>query len=150
MATMFGVDEASIRNWEMNTYQPTRRKRIIQLAVDSVQIDHLHASICSFSLSLTLSSRCRALPIYHLEIKAFRPPYPRRWSGKQASAVKPRTVGEHVRRKRLQQHVFQADLAKLFGVDIGSVRNGEQGIHQPAEAYMPRIMAWLGYDPRSY
>jgi hypothetical protein len=25
LATMFGVDEASIRNWEKNTYQPIER-----------------------------------------------------------------------------------------------------------------------------
>ena len=88
------------------------------------------------------------MPIYHLEIKALRPPYPCRWSGKQAVAIKPSTVGEHVKRKRLQHHLFQVDLAKLFGVDIGSVRNWEQGVHQPAGASMPRIIAWLGYDPR--
>lgn len=58
------------------------------------------------------------------------------------------TVGEHVKRKRLQQHLFQKDLAKLFGVDLGSVRNWEQGIFQPAETSMPAIVKWLGYDPR--
>jgi transcriptional regulator with XRE-family HTH domain len=55
-----------------------------------------------------------------------------------------------VKRKRLQQHLFQADLAKLLGVDIGSVRNWEQGNFQPAETFMPRIIAWLGYDPTRY
>ncbi|MGA2140658.1 MAG: hypothetical protein ABSH14_17540 [Verrucomicrobiia bacterium] len=59
----------------------------------------------------------------------------------------PNTIGEHVRRRRLQLHLFQADLAKLFGVDLGSVRNWEQGIFQPADTSMPRIIAWLGYDP---
>ena len=33
------------------------------------------------------------------------------------------SIGQHIRRRRLQLHLFQADLAKLFGVDIASVRN---------------------------
>jgi DNA-binding transcriptional regulator YiaG len=68
---------------------------------------------------------------------------------KQASPVEPKTLGEHVRRRRLQLHLFQADLAKLFGVDIASVRNWEQGVFEPAKAIEPRIIAWLGYDPKS-
>jgi Helix-turn-helix len=96
----------------------------------------------------TARTPCRALPIYHLEIRVLRPPYPRRWRGKQAIAIKLRTVEEHIKRKRLQQHLFQADLAKLFGVLLGSVRNWEQGIFQPAETSMPRIIEFLGYDPQ--
>lgn len=42
---------------------------------------------------------------------------------KQAVAVKPKTIGEHLKHKRLQQYLFQADLAKLLGVDIDSVRH---------------------------
>jgi DNA-binding transcriptional regulator YiaG len=69
---------------------------------------------------------------------------------KQGLAAEPRTIGEHVKRKRLQKHLFQADLAKVIGVDVGSVRNWEQGVHKPAEASMPRIIAWLGYNPSSF
>ena len=63
-------------------------------------------------------------------------------------STKPNTVGEHIRRRRLQLHLFQADLAKLLRVDIGTIRNWEQGVYQPAESLMPRIIVWLGYDPR--
>ncbi len=34
-------------------------------------------------------------------------------------------------------------MALTVEVDIGSVRNWEQGIFQPAETSMPRIIAWL-------
>ena len=61
---------------------------------------------------------------------------------------KPNTIGEHIRRRRLQLHLFQADLAKLFGVDIGTIRNWEQGVYQPVESLMPCVIVWLGYDPR--
>ena len=61
---------------------------------------------------------------------------------------KPNTIGEHIRRRRLQLHLFQADLAKLFGVDIASIRNWEQGIYQPAEILLPRVIDWLKYDLR--
>jgi DNA-binding XRE family transcriptional regulator len=60
----------------------------------------------------------------------------------------PKTIGEHLKRRRLELHPFQADLAKMFGVDPMSIVNWEKNTYQPAERLMPAIVKWLGYDPR--
>ena len=62
--------------------------------------------------------------------------------------VEPITIGEHLKRRRLQLHILQIEAAKQLGVHLGSIQNWEQGLFQPAEASIPRIIAWLGYDPR--
>ena len=67
---------------------------------------------------------------------------------KQASVAEPKTIGEHIRRCRLQLHLFQADLARLLGVDIASVRNWEQGVFEPAKTVESLLIGWLGYNPR--
>ncbi|MGD0061209.1 MAG: helix-turn-helix domain-containing protein [Verrucomicrobiia bacterium] len=66
---------------------------------------------------------------------------------KQASPVEPKTVGEHVRRRRLQLHLFQSDLATVFGVDVVTIGGWEKNSQQPAKRFMPRIVNRLGYDP---
>jgi len=45
--------------------------------------------------------------------------------------------------------MFQADLAKHLGVDRISVQNWERNVYSPAKTIIPRIIAWLGYDPNA-
>jgi DNA-binding XRE family transcriptional regulator len=44
-------------------------------------------------------------------------------------------------------HIFQDELAKHLGVDRASVQNWERNVYSPTNAIMPKIIAWLGYDP---
>ena len=62
--------------------------------------------------------------------------------------TEPKTIGEHLKRRRLELHLFQTDLAKMFDVDEASIRNWEKNTYQPTERLMPDIVKWLGYDPR--
>ena len=59
-----------------------------------------------------------------------------------------KTLGEHVKRRRLERHLFQAQLAKLLGVDRVSVQNWERGIYEPNAQAIPKVIDFLGYDPR--
>jgi DNA-binding transcriptional regulator YiaG len=52
------------------------------------------------------------------------------------------------KRRRLELHLFQSDLAKMFAVDEASIRNWEKNTYQPAKRYMEGVVKWLGYDPR--
>ena len=74
--------------------------------------------------------------------------YPYRWKCTQVIPTEPRAVGEHIKRRRLELHVFQSDLAKIIGVDVQSIRNWEKNTYQPIERLMPAIDKWLGYDTR--
>src|SRR5262245_56674058 len=88
-----------------------------------------------------------ALPFCYQRIEAVRCPHPHRWKCTQVVPAEPKTIGEHIKRRRLQLHLMQSDLAKLFGVHKCSIQNRERGIHQPTGWLIPRIIAWLGYEP---
>ena len=83
-----------------------------------------------------------------MHLKAALRPYPYRWKCTQVIPTEPRTVGEHLKRRRLELHLFQSELAMMFGVDEASIRNWEKSTYQPAERLMTGIVKWLGYDPR--
>jgi len=58
-----------------------------------------------------------------------------------------KTIGGHLRKKRLDLKLFQKDVAKLFGVTTSSVTNREKNRDIPALRFLPKIIAFLGYDP---
>jgi transcriptional regulator with XRE-family HTH domain len=61
--------------------------------------------------------------------------------------VEPKTVGDHIRRRRLGLKLFQKDVAAQIGVDVTSIRNWESNTSQPSLEYMPAIIQFLGYNP---
>lgn len=61
--------------------------------------------------------------------------------------MEPRTVGDHIRKKRLALKLRQKDVANQTGVDVTSVHNWEINLSQPSLEYMPAIIAFLGYNP---
>jgi len=89
------------------------------------------------------------LPFCHLQIKALRSPYPRLWKCTQTASQEPKTLGEHMKKCRLERHLIQTQLAKLLGVDRVSVQNWESGIYEPHQGTVLKIIEFLGYDPRS-
>ncbi len=58
-----------------------------------------------------------------------------------------RTIGDHLRRRRLQLGLRQADLATRLGVAHESVRNWETGQRTPTGRSLGPIRDFLGYDP---
>lgn len=58
-----------------------------------------------------------------------------------------RTVGDHIRMRRLTLRMFQRDVAKQFGVDNASIVNWELNTSNPGVQYMPAIIEFLGYNP---
>ncbi|MDR7435959.1 MAG: helix-turn-helix transcriptional regulator [Armatimonadota bacterium] len=59
----------------------------------------------------------------------------------------PRSLGEHLRKRRLDLGLSQSQVAKQLGVDEMTVVNWEKGRTQPSIRYLPRILAFLGYVP---
>jgi DNA-binding transcriptional regulator YiaG len=88
------------------------------------------------------------LPFCHLQIKALRSPYPRLWKCTQTASKAPKTLGEHVKKRRLELHLLQSQLARLLRVDRASVQNWERSIHEPNAEVIPNVIDFLGYDPR--
>ena len=58
-----------------------------------------------------------------------------------------RTIGDHLRRRRLSLKLTQGDVGERLGVDQASVYNWENGRSKPNIEYMPAIIEFLGYNP---
>ena len=58
----------------------------------------------------------------------------------------PITVGDHIRKKRMDLGLLQREVAEIIGVTESSVWNWEHGT-EPELQYNPRIIKFLGYIP---
>jgi site-specific DNA recombinase len=61
--------------------------------------------------------------------------------------TEPQTVGDHIRRRRLDLKMLQREVAEQVGVDTTSVFNWEANTASPEIRYMPAIIEFLGYNP---
>ena len=81
-----------------------------------------------------------ALPSCHIQLIGRKPPstaYPREL----------RTLGDHLRKRRLDLGLLQSDLAEELHVSEMTVCNWETNRTSPQLRFAPRIIAFLGYDP---
>jgi DNA-binding transcriptional regulator YiaG len=61
--------------------------------------------------------------------------------------TEPTTIGDHVRKRRLELKMQQRDLARQLGVSVAGVCNWEGNVTKPEIRYMPAIIEFLGYNP---
>ena len=61
--------------------------------------------------------------------------------------VKPETVGDHIRLRRLNLKMLQKDVALRLGVETTCIHNWEANTGTPRPQYFPAIIAFLGYNP---
>ncbi len=59
--------------------------------------------------------------------------------------VNPTTLGDHIRKRRLDLGVTQRKVAAQIGSNVTSVRNWECNATTPALWFMPGIIRFLGY-----
>ena len=59
----------------------------------------------------------------------------------------PETLGEHVRKRRLELDLTQRQVAGRLGVSTWTVMNWEKDHAVPPIESMPSIIWFLGYDP---
>jgi transcriptional regulator with XRE-family HTH domain len=79
-----------------------------------------------------------ALPFCHVHLRAKRtdPRLPREL----------KTLGDHIRKKRIELGLLQREVADLLGADPQSVNAWERNYRQPVLHRLPAIAAFLGYD----
>ena len=88
-----------------------------------------------FLASLTAHSGVAFLP-QHLQAKRIDPRLPKQLT----------TLGDHIRKRRIELRLLQRELAALLGVDPGSVNAWERNYRKPVLHRLPAIAAFLGYD----
>lgn len=58
-----------------------------------------------------------------------------------------RSVGDHIRARRLKLGLFQAGAAERMGVSEATIHAWERGCRKPSVRRWPGLLAFLGYDP---
>ena len=58
------------------------------------------------------------------------------------------TIGDHVRKARLDRGLSQKSIAGIIGVNECSINNWENNNTEPEIRYLPAIIRFLGYNPR--
>ncbi len=61
--------------------------------------------------------------------------------------MEPRTLGEHLKRCRLQRKLSQIKAAQILGVNPDTILNWENGHTEPPVETVPALIQFLGYDP---
>src|SRR5690606_30970241 len=59
----------------------------------------------------------------------------------------PETLGQHIRKRRMDLGLFQKDIAEIVGTSIDSITFWENGRAQPQIHFFPKIISFLGYYP---
>jgi transcriptional regulator with XRE-family HTH domain len=59
-----------------------------------------------------------------------------------------RTLGDHLKKARLERGLFQVTVAGALGVSVTTVNKWERNHTQVATRSLPKLLAFLGYDPR--
>ena len=59
----------------------------------------------------------------------------------------PRTIGEHLKKRREELQLHQRDVAKILGVSKESISDWETDETMMRAEYYPAIISFLGYDP---
>ena len=80
------------------------------------------------------------MPICKITLRAKKPTNP-------AYPLSLISIGDHIKKKRIDLNLFQKDVAKLIGVKEESVYNWENNYSKPKIYLHPRIIKFLGYVP---
>jgi transcriptional regulator with XRE-family HTH domain len=88
------------------------------------------------------------LSLQKVHIKVPRIPYPPHWKAGQRLSQSPQSLGDKIKKRRLELHWFQADVAGVIGVHLVSVSNWERGISMPSRRMLTRIQEFLDYTPK--
>ena len=59
----------------------------------------------------------------------------------------PQTIGEHIRKRRIELGLLQKDVAQQIGVIEDSITHWENGRYEPQVQHYPAIIKFLGYYP---
>src|ERR1022692_784384 len=98
--------------------------------------------------SLQLQNMLLFLSLSPVHISRARLPYPRHWKSNQQIPLQPKTLGEEIKKHRLELHWLQADVAAKIGISSTSVSNWERGITSPSRRMKKRIREFLDYTPK--
>jgi len=89
------------------------------------------------------------LGIYHRTARIARQPFSLHFSRTRHYPTNPKTLGEHLRKKRVDLGLSMPKLAQLlgFGITDAAIEKWEKNENRPTEPCRSRIIEFLGFDP---
>ena len=87
------------------------------------------------------------LPLCERRLKLPRTDVAPVWTRSWPIAKEPTTLGQHLKKKRFQAGLRQAQIARILKVSGRTLSLWECDRIYPAWAFQPRLIAYLGYDP---
>jgi DNA-binding transcriptional regulator YiaG len=93
-------------------------------------------------------ARLRALPFCQLQTKAVYSGKSGYWESVHNYRRLPHSLGEHVRKRRLDLGLGQREAAAQMGVHVETLKFWERGVLKPAIGIMPKVIEFLGTNPR--
>ncbi len=86
---------------------------------------------------------------YHRQISAQKPANSLHFQRLRRYPATPTTLGEHLRKKRIDLSLSMTQLAKLLGLGITNtaVEKWEKNQNRPTEFHRRRLIEFLGFDP---
>jgi DNA-binding XRE family transcriptional regulator len=98
--------------------------------------------------SLDIKNILLLLSLCPFQISRPRHLFPPHWKSNQRVPAQPTTLGERIKKHRLQLHWLQTDVAVKIGISSTSVSNWERGITTPSRRMTKRIQKFLDYAPK--
>ena len=89
------------------------------------------------------------LGIYHRTARIVRQPYSLHFTRTIRYPANPKTLGEHLRKKRVDLGLSMPKLIRLLGLNVydTTIEKWEKNENRPTERYRSRIVEFLGFDP---
>lgn len=85
------------------------------------------------------------MPFCQITLKSAKPLKDR--YNKSLYRLKLKTIGNELKKKRLQLGISQMALAQELNVRVETIQNWEHSRSIPPVKYLPRLIDFLGYDP---
>jgi transcriptional regulator with XRE-family HTH domain len=78
-----------------------------------------------------------------VQITVRRQPYPPHWKSNQQSSLLRESIGKKIRKRRLELHWLQEDVARMLEVSAVSISNWERGTVIPSRRMKKKIWDFL-------
>ncbi len=120
-----------------------QKRRLVEILVAGIRVDTVETNgvkQAQITVTYRFSQPDHPMPIL----------LPRTYSaGVTRIPLEPRTIGDHIRKRRLELKLFLRDVAGRIGVTQSCLVNWEANATRPEIRYMPAIIEFLGYNPAS-
>jgi transcriptional regulator with XRE-family HTH domain len=88
-----------------------------------------------------------SLPFCQATLRGVRCPWGPYATEKKGYPATPKSLGEEIRKRRLDLNLRQIDVGKIIGCNEMTVVNWEKGHFVPRVNHVPKVVGFLGFNP---